>query len=62
MRHGEAVPAGLTLLVWDMTIDRMPGPADYYGLLPFTLSETGQLFFLADPQGILLSGTHVGCV
>jgi len=45
-----------------MTIDRMPGPADYYGLLPFTLSETGQLFFLADPQGILLSGTHVGCV
>ncbi len=53
---------GLTELVWDMTIDRMPGQADEYGLLPFTRSETCQLFFLADSKGTIVSGKREGCV
>ena len=62
LHSAQPEPEGLTELVWDMTIDRMPGQADEYGLLPFTRSETCQLIFLADHQGIIVSGRRVGCV
>jgi hypothetical protein len=54
-------PDGSELLAWDMTIDRMPGQADEYRLLPLTLSAACRLYFLADPEGIVRSGRREGC-
>jgi hypothetical protein len=51
-----------TELVWDMTIDRMPGQADEYGLLPLTCSQTCRLLFVARQDGIIESGKRIGCM
>jgi hypothetical protein len=51
-----------TEMVWDMTIDRMPGQADDYGLLPLTRSQSCRLLFVADQEGIIRSGRRIGCV
>jgi hypothetical protein len=49
-----------TELVWDMTIDRMPGQPDEYGLLPLTCSQTCRLLFVARQDGIIESGKRIG--
>jgi hypothetical protein len=50
-----------TEMMWDMTIDRMPGQADEYGLLPLTRSQTCRLLFVADQEGIIRWGKRIGC-
>jgi hypothetical protein len=60
--HPHETPEGLTEMVWDMTIDRMPGQADEYNLLPlYNTSVNCQLVFLADKEGIVRSGKRIGC-
>lgn len=60
--HPKELPDGMTEMVWDMTIDRMPGQADEYHLLPlYNTSVNCQLVFFADPEGIIKSGRRNGC-
>jgi hypothetical protein len=45
-----------------MTIDRMPGQADEYNLLPlYNTSVNCQLVFFADAEGMIKSGRRIGC-
>jgi hypothetical protein len=60
--HAVQLTDKQTELVWDMTIDRMPGQADEYGLLPLTRSQICRLLFIADHEGIIRSGKRIGCV
>ena len=41
---------GTIEMVWDMTIDRMPGQADEYHMLPLYGGVTCQLVFFADKK------------
>ena len=60
--HPKQLPDGMTEMVWDMTIDRMPGQADEYNLLPlYKTSVNCQLVFLADAEGRIKSGRRIGC-
>lgn len=60
--HPKQLPDGTTEMVWDMTIDRMPGQADEYHLLPlYNTSVNCQLVFLADAEGMIKSGRRIGC-
>ena len=60
--HPKELPDGMTEMVWDMTIDRMPGQADEYNLLPlYNTSVNCQLVFLADADGMIKSGRRIGC-
>ncbi len=53
---------GMTEMVWDMTIDRMPGKADEYKLLPlYSTSVNCQLVFFDDEKGTIKSGHRIGC-
>ncbi|SPP66588.1 hypothetical protein [Nitrospira lenta] len=58
----QTLADGNTEMVWDFSIDRMPGQADEYHLLPLYGGDVNcQLRFLADPNGIIQAGTRVGC-
>ena len=49
----------MTEMAWDYVIDRMPGQADEYHLLPLTLyggTINCQVHFLADAEGIVREG------
>ena len=60
--HPKRTADGMTEMVWDMTIDRMPGQADEYNLLPLYNGSVGcQLAFFADAEGIIRSGHRIGC-
>jgi hypothetical protein len=60
--HPKQLPDGTTEMVWDMTIDRMPGQADEYNLLPlYNTSVNCQLVFFADDEGRITSGRRIGC-
>ena len=59
--HPHEVEEGMTEMVWDFGIDRMPGQADEYGLLPMYGFENCHLYFFADREGIVRSGKRVGC-
>jgi hypothetical protein len=60
--HPKQLPDGMTEMVWDMTIDRMPGQADEYNLLPlYNTSVNCQLVFFADAEGMIKSGRRIGC-
>ena len=62
--HPHELENGMTELVWDYAVDRMPGQADEYHLLPLTLSRgtiNCQVHFLADAEGIVKEGYLVGC-
>jgi hypothetical protein len=48
-------------MVWDMTIDRMPGQADEYHTLPLYGGVDCRLIFFADKEGIVTSGRRNGC-
>ena len=56
--HAVQLTDKQTDLVWDMTIDRMPGQVDEYGLLPLTRSQTCRLLFVAGQDGIIESGNR----
>jgi hypothetical protein len=55
---------GMTEMVWDYAIDRMPGQADEYHLLPLALyggTINCQVHVFADAEGIVRKGNLVGC-
>jgi hypothetical protein len=52
---------GVTEMAWNFGIDRMPGQADEYGLLPMYGFENCKLLFFADATGTVTSGKRVGC-
>ncbi|MGH7387815.1 MAG: hypothetical protein ACREIZ_05030 [Candidatus Methylomirabilales bacterium] len=60
--HPKELPDGTTEMVWDMTIDRMPGQADEYNLFPlYKTSVNCQLVFFADGEDRIKSGRRIGC-
>ena len=48
--HPKEAEDGTIEMVWDMTIDRMPGQADEYHTLPLYGGVTCQLVFFADKK------------
>ena len=53
---------GTIQMVWDFGIDRMPGQADAYDLLPLYGGTVNcQLYFFADQKGTILRGERIGC-
>jgi hypothetical protein len=61
--HPHQLEDGTVVMVWDFGIDRMPGQADAYNLLPLYGGDVNcQLHFFADPKGTILRGERVGCV
>jgi hypothetical protein len=60
--HPHQLEDGTVEMAWDFGIDRMPGQADEYNLLPLYGSRVNcQLHFFADPKGSILRGERVGC-
>lgn len=59
--HPKEAEDGTIEMVWDMTIDRMPGQADEYNTLPLYGGVNCQLIFFADKEGIVTSGRRNGC-
>ncbi|BCA54554.1 hypothetical protein W02_16940 [Nitrospira sp. KM1] len=60
--HPHELEDGRTEMVWDFGIDRMPGQADYYDILPLYGGNLNcQLHFIADKEGIIQEGHRVGC-
>ena len=60
--HPHQMEDGTIQMVWDFAIDRMPGQADAYELLPlYGTNVNCQLHFFADQNGKILRGERVGC-
>ncbi len=60
--HPKQSEDGTTEMAWDMTIDRMPGQADEYHLLPlYGRNVNCRLVFWADANDIILKGRRDGC-
>ncbi len=59
--HPKEAEDGTMEMVWDMTIDRMPGQADEYDTLPLYGGVDCRLIFFADKAGIVTSGRRNGC-
>lgn len=60
--HPHELENGTTEMVWDFGIDRMPGQADAFNLLPLYGGDVNcQIHFFADPKGTILRGERVGC-
>jgi hypothetical protein len=60
--HPHELDNRMTEMVWDFGIDRMPGQADVYDLLPLYGENVNcQIHFFADAKGIITKGEKVGC-
>jgi hypothetical protein len=60
--HPHELDDGMSEMVWDFGIDRMPGQADAYELLPLYGENVNcQLHFFADAKEIIVKGEKVGC-
>ena len=60
--HPHERDDGMIEMVWDFSIDRMPGQADYYNLLPLYGGGVNcQIHFIANKDGIVQEGRRVGC-
>jgi hypothetical protein len=59
--HPKELDDGTTEMVWDMTIDRMPGQADDYRTLPLYSGVNCQLVFVSNRDGIIIAGRRIGC-
>lgn len=60
--HPHQMEDGTIQMVWDFGIDRMPGQADAYDLLPLYGGTVNcQLYFFADQKGTILRGERIGC-
>jgi hypothetical protein len=60
--HPHELENGAIEMVWDFGIDRMPGQADEFNLLPLYGGNVNcQIHFIADPKGTILRGERVGC-
>ncbi|HEY7128864.1 MAG TPA: hypothetical protein VH332_04290 [Nitrospira sp.] len=61
--HPHLMEDGTIQMVWDFGIDRMPGQADAYNLLPLYGADVNcQIHFFTDQAGKILRGNLVGCV
>ena len=55
--HPHELDDGMTEMVWDFGIDRMPGQADAYDLLPLYGGNLNcQMHYFADAKGIITRG------
>ena len=60
--HPHQMEDGTIQMAWDFGIDRMPGQADAYDLLPLYSGNVNcQIHFFADQKGTILRGERVGC-
>lgn len=60
--HPHSSADGMEEMGWDFTIDRMPGQADEYNLLPlYGANVSCRLIFIADANGLIRSGQRIGC-
>lgn len=60
--HPKESGDGMVEMVWDFSIDRMPGQADDFNLLPMYGSTSNcKLVFFADANGVIRSGHRIGC-
>ena len=60
--HPHQMEDGTIQMAWDFGIDRMPGQADAYDLLPLYSGNVNcQIHFFADQKGTILSGERIGC-
>ena len=60
--HPHQLEDGTVEMAWDFGIDRMPGQADAYNLLPLYGGDVNcQIHFFADPKGTILRGERIGC-
>lgn len=60
--HPHQMEDGTIQMVWDFGIDRMPGQADAYDLLPLYGGTVNcQLHFFVDQKGTILRGERIGC-
>jgi hypothetical protein len=60
--HPHQMEDGTIQMVWDFGIDRMPGQADAYDLLPLYGGNVNcQIHFFSNLKGTILRGERVGC-
>jgi hypothetical protein len=60
--HPHQLQDGTIQMVWDFGIDRMPGQADAYDLLPlYSGSANCQIHFFSDQRGTIVRGERMGC-
>lgn len=60
--HQKESADGYTEMRWDMTIPTLPGMAEQYNTLPmYGANVNCQLVFIADPNGVVVSGHRIGC-
>lgn len=60
--HPHTSADGMEEMGWDFTIDRMPGQADEYNLLPmYGANVSCRLIFIADANDLIRSGRRIGC-
>lgn len=60
--HPHQREDGTIEMTWDFAIDRMPGQADAFNLLPLYAGNVNcQIHFFADLTGKVLKGERVGC-
>jgi hypothetical protein len=60
--HPHELEDGRIEMVWDFGIDRMPGQADAFNLLPLYGGNVNcQVHFFANQKGIVKDGSLVGC-
>ncbi len=59
--HPKELDDGTIEMVWDMTIDRMPGQADDYRSLPLYSGVNCQLVFVSNREGMITAGRRIGC-
>jgi hypothetical protein len=59
--HPVELKEGYHEMMWDVTINSMPGQAEQYHTLPLYSSENCRLVFIADSAGIIRNGRRLGC-
>jgi len=60
--HPHELEDGRIEMVWDYGIDRMPGQADAFNLLPLYGGNVNcEVHFVADQKGVVQEGHLVGC-
>jgi hypothetical protein len=60
--HPHQREDGTIEMIWDFAIDRMPGQADAFDLLPLYGGNVNcQIHFFVDVTGKVLKGERVGC-
>jgi hypothetical protein len=59
--HPVELKDGYREMVWDLTVDSMPGQAEQYHTLPLYSSQDCKLIFVADSGGVIRAGRRLGC-